>query len=107
MTDDALISTIALDEWLGLKARIRELEAENYRLNMEMAAYRQGCTPKDAAAMLAVKDALDAEKKARSTTSQLSECPVCRRPLDADEVYGSCANTKDGHHRRVRGSDAP
>jgi len=45
-------------------ARIRELEAENARLNMEMAAYRQGCTPKDAAAMLAVKDALEAEKEA-------------------------------------------
>jgi hypothetical protein len=27
MTDDALIATIALDEWLSLKARIRELEA--------------------------------------------------------------------------------
>lgn len=32
---------------------------------MEMAAYRQGCTPKDAAAMLAVKEALENEKKAR------------------------------------------
>lgn len=34
------------------RARIAELEAENARLNMEMAAYRQGCTPKDAAAVV-------------------------------------------------------
>jgi hypothetical protein len=27
MTDDALIATIALDEWLAAKARIAELEA--------------------------------------------------------------------------------
>jgi plasmid stabilization system protein ParE len=27
MTDDALIATIALDEWLAAKARIRELVA--------------------------------------------------------------------------------
>ncbi len=39
-------------------ARVRELEAENARLNMEMAAYRQGCTPEDAAAMLSVIDAV-------------------------------------------------
>ena len=29
------------------------------------------------------------------------ECPVCRRFLQDDEIIGSCANTKDGHHRRV------
>jgi hypothetical protein len=75
MTDDALIATIALDEWLSLKARIRELEDENYRLNMEMAAYRQGCTPKDAAAMLAVVGALEAEKASRCGPRSDSRCP--------------------------------
>jgi hypothetical protein len=43
--------------------RIRELEAENARLNMEMAAYREKLTPADAAAMVAVINALYEEKK--------------------------------------------
>lgn len=50
----------------NLRARIRELEAEVARLNMEMAAYRQGCTVQDAAAMLAVVEALEAEKRSRT-----------------------------------------
>ena len=49
-----------------LEARNRELEAENARLNMEMAAYRQGCTKEDAAAMQAVMRALEDEKIARA-----------------------------------------
>lgn len=36
-----------------------------------------------------------------STVRLHNECPVCRRALRDDEVLGSCANTKDGHHRRV------
>ena len=42
------------------QGHIRELQAEIHRLNMEMSAYRQGCTP----AMLAVIDALKADKMA-------------------------------------------
>lgn len=30
------------------------------------------------------------------------ECPVCRRFLEDDEIIGSCANTKDGRHRRIQ-----
>lgn len=41
---------------------IDELTAENARLNMEMLAYRQKLTPKDAEAMVAVINALYAEK---------------------------------------------
>ena len=55
-------------------ARILELAAEIARLNMEMAAYRQGCTPKDAAAMLAVVDALEAEKASRCGPRSDSLC---------------------------------
>jgi hypothetical protein len=65
-------------EWQDrYKARIRELEAENYRLNMEMAAYRQGCTRADAEAMMAVKDALEAEKEARKERRHSTDtrCP--------------------------------
>ena len=51
-------------------ARIRELEAENARLNMEMAAYRQGCTKEDAAAMQAVMRALEDEKIARAADAK-------------------------------------
>ncbi len=58
-----------------LLARIAELEAENARLNMEMAAYRQGCTPKDAAAMLAVVDALEVEKQMRCGPHSDRRCP--------------------------------
>jgi hypothetical protein len=45
--------------------RLRELEVENARLNMEMVAYREKLTPADAAAMAAVINSLYAENKWR------------------------------------------
>lgn len=45
--------------------RIRELEAENARLNLEMIAYREKLTPADAAAMVSVINSLHAGKAAR------------------------------------------
>jgi hypothetical protein len=56
-------------DYVEMRDRIATLEAENARLNMEMAAYRQGCTPKDAAAMVAVMDALSAEKQSQAALS--------------------------------------
>jgi hypothetical protein len=46
----------------ALGNEIRELQAENDRLNMEMEAYRHKCTPKDVEAMTAVIKALQAAK---------------------------------------------
>jgi hypothetical protein len=51
--------------YLEERAKREQLEAENARLNMEMVAYRDKLTPADAAAMVAVINALYAEKAAR------------------------------------------
>lgn len=29
-----------------------------------------------------------------------AQCPVCKKIIDSDEVYGSCMHTSDGSHRR-------
>lgn len=50
--------------------RIRELEAENARMNMEMVAYREKLTPQDAAAMVSVINALYAEKQVGGGTAK-------------------------------------
>lgn len=49
--------------YVHITSRIAALEAENARLNMEMLAYREKLTPADAAAMVAVINALYAEKQ--------------------------------------------
>jgi hypothetical protein len=54
----------------GLGNEIRELQAENDRLNMEMVAYRQKLTPKDVEAMTACIKALTAEKAARTAVER-------------------------------------
>lgn len=41
-----------------------------------------------------------------SEKALISGCPVCRRPLNEDEVLGSCANNKDGSHRRAQTSQS-
>jgi hypothetical protein len=56
---------IAEQQVIEQAKRIRELEAENARLNMEMFAYREKLTPADAAALVAVMNSLYAEKKWR------------------------------------------
>jgi hypothetical protein len=40
MTNDALIATIAIDEWLALQARIRELEAALAEARQLLSVYR-------------------------------------------------------------------
>jgi hypothetical protein len=40
MTNDALIATIAIDEWLALQARIRELEAALAEARQLLGVYR-------------------------------------------------------------------
>jgi len=74
--DEAQMAAVNLSLKLGnAETRIKQLESENARLNMEMAAYRQGCTRADAEAMMAVKDALQAEKEARCGPRSDSRCP--------------------------------
>jgi len=58
-----------LQQALSKSELIAALEAENARLNMEMVAYREKLTLKDAEAMIAVINALTAEKAARGTKS--------------------------------------
>jgi hypothetical protein len=60
--------------------RVRDLEAENFRLNMEMVAYREKLTPADAAAMTAVMNSLYAEKKWRDA----QHWGPCGNPTGAD-----------------------
>jgi hypothetical protein len=55
--------------------RIRELEVENDRLNMEMVAYREKLTPKDVEAMTAVIKALTDEKASRSQSEVAGSLP--------------------------------
>jgi len=61
-----LIAEHGLGAQFEQEARVRDLEAENARLNMEMQAYRANLTPQDAQAMRAVMDALYAEKHSQS-----------------------------------------
>lgn len=46
------------------------------------------------------------ERLYESEKALISGCPVCRRPLNDDEVMGSCASTKGGSHRRVQSSQS-
>lgn len=57
---------LGIDDYTGksIPEHIGALRAEIERLNMEMLAYRQKLTPADAKALLAVMDALYAEKHA-------------------------------------------
>ena len=72
---DALSMKDPYGEWVraedydALDAAATALGTEVQRLNMEMAAYRQGCTPADARAMLAVADALQAHKDSTDSGS--------------------------------------
>jgi hypothetical protein len=52
-----------------LEEVIFDLDHENERLNMEMAAYRENLTPKDVEAMTAVIKALNDEKTARTQSN--------------------------------------
>jgi FtsZ-binding cell division protein ZapB len=88
----------ALIKAMGMgKARIAELEAENARLNMEMAAYRQSLTPRDAEAMQAVITALEAEKAARSPTGDYTNPfdiePPCTSETPVALRECRCVNT--------------
>lgn len=75
------------DPYTHWRRRAEAAEAEVARLNMEMAAYREKLTPADAAAMVAVVNALYEEKKQPGLCQHvnqglegqgLSEHVVCR-----------------------------
>jgi hypothetical protein len=80
---------LRLTEGAFKNTRIRELEAENARLNMEMVAYREKLSPQDAAAMVAVINALYAEKSARGESNACSDFSGVRvRQSDGDSPNG-------------------
>jgi hypothetical protein len=46
-------------------------------------------------------------KLGREAPAKPYKCPRCQRPIDGDDILGSCANTRDGSHRRMRRAVKP